>query len=538
MITFNLDNLNNCIKGLCKWCSFGFISEYDLDKKSVIEINSVLTNNIFSFSLFISMNIREYISKNLEEIKDINNINKYEIKEPKIIEWYYKYGFKQYNKFLALLENKDWQDYCIVHFISPDVATIPFIEVNNSKYYYTNINLLEYYCNTLLSKYRGRYFPLIYKCNDFSIQKKLIVLKEQQLKIETLTLTKDPFFGSLVRFLPLIFPAVDVVLFRDAHQTMPNNKNTYDLTWKNYWLNNTNKRFWMYTSIYYTPQHTNGEKTPFAATWGARKFKGEDSIFTIDQWVKTFGFLDTINNNSFFKKEGYGIDERMFYYVINNWIDYRDQSNFINNTYLIGITWIIYLFSHPSNIHEFGRYNNPNATNITPSIETLKTTNPKILDDYIRPINFMWTNTSYFNEIRCTLVYMIKFLSKTSIVTINSLWSIIEEKQRNLKNANFDNSIDIFILFKLYSMIPSRYHLWETLFDHDIDETLEITTFLNNFSESLLRKKLNIFNSCDIVSKYFIGNDFDYNKYTDNIISILPNNIPLPENHPLHNINL
>ncbi len=492
-------------------------------------VNSNYTQ-VFSFSLFITTKIMAEI---------VNDTRNNLAPSKNVINWYNKYPLKQLESFEKLFKDSNWADYGIIHFISSDVADLPVIvndPYHNTYYYSYSVSLSSMFETSIKNINRYKYSQYVYDCPRFyeKLQIEMVSVSKQKIIKQNVT---SVYFGSLVRFLPLVMEGIDIVLFRDAHSTMPNSSNNYDRQWHDTWLT-TDKRFWMYTSPWYNPSHADGEHVPFAATWGARRIdKKEKSIFSNSVWANTFGYLDRIDNSNWYKQEKYGIDERMFYYLLKKYTQYG--KTFYMDCYFVGMTWIGYLFINPSNTDEYIRYENPNVR---------QKDKKSIIKDgkhvYLVPTSHGWGSQSVYSEIKCVLLFLLKQLAEDEgktiyQITIDSFWNYIEKLQSvKLKNSTsntfFNNSIEL---------CPSRYHLWEYLFESDIKSSLlyyPLIQYIEQFSRQLgYTKTFDISKSCDIVQKYFIGDIFDasslkYKKNDDDMSDDIPGNVILPKNHPMY----
>jgi hypothetical protein len=146
--------------------------------------------------------------------------------------------------------------------------------------------------------------------------------------------------GSIVRFFALQDPRFEIVLFRDAHSTLPNRNYIYDRGWFNTWLTQ-NKKYWIYHGAFYNPPHFSGVKSGFAAAWGCRRSNDSLSIFTPGKYGEIFGFTNE-DDDLFYKQTTYGVDERLLYRL------YKDP-NLVRDSYLVGIAHFIYLFKGQEN---------------------------------------------------------------------------------------------------------------------------------------------------------------------------------------------
>jgi hypothetical protein len=473
-------------------------------------ININRTPYVFSFSLFnnnpdMMTKIKEDMVNNKSEI---SKINKDGVDRDLIIEWYNRYPNTQYNKFIDFLNNKNWNDYNIIHFISKECSLLPAIKFDNYKnnFVYDIDNTISNMFLEINKIFPNRYKQYIYECPDFlkSIEyefwnnEKKIVYKS---KIVT------PYFGTLVRFLPLIMPNIDVVVFRDAHTTMPNPNYNYDVEWKNFWINNTNKKFWMYHWLNYNPVHADYKHAPFAATWAARKLNfSNTTIMTNEEWNLTFGDIKKIDNNVWEYQEKYGIDERLFYKSINNYIDSENKKSFIENTYLVGFLTMDSIFSLNNLLYENKTYlvQNSNKCNI---------------------INFIKEYSDMINRNPLDL-------------TINEFFNLIESLQKLNKLKESSSVDDIFhnIITKQIYTIPTRWHIWNYLFDLYPFNPNEISMlqFLEYHSSNE-----NLLDYCDLFNRILVGNEFNtpslFFRDFNNNRKKLPDINKLPSNHPLFN---
>ncbi len=414
--------------------------------------NSILnTRRIFSFSLFITKDIQDIRRRMLKnEVISDTDKKKYQ-------SWFDKYMNSQVLKFKELLDNPNWKDFGIVWFLEGTIKELfpdELKEVMN-----------------IFKPYTGRIVLFRYVCTD----------------------VPNPFYGSVIRYIPLTTGGFDIILFRDAHDTMPNTKNNYDRDWLNTWLK-TDKTFWLYQSIIYNPEHARGDRVPYAAAWGAQDREREKRpILSPQTWNEYFG-----NPSRDIQRGDYGIDERIFADLINN------HTEFIDESYIVGITWILYLFVPYANPRTFERvYNNQ--------------TNKWFLCKEQRGHSvYIYT---YFTEVRCVIYYIAEIYAQGLDTPIGTLWDYIDWLQANLAEISKENQL----LFKLINMAPSKAHLWEFLFD--VSSLVNETTTLENAIIWFGVGDFDYRNMCNIIPKYFRGGEFNYDKYID-----LPgDHIPLPE---------
>lgn len=163
--------------------------------------------------------------------------------------------------------------------------------------------------------------------------------------------------GSVIRFTALQDPSFECVLLRDAHSTMPNRNFQFDRKWYETWRYKTNKRIWAYHGAFYNPQHGDGQKISFAATWGACKRHGANKIFSNEDYANAFGISDVGEN--YYNRTGYGIDERLMFRLttMQVWLD---------STYFVGMTHLLYLIIGQINPRGYRIFNNTKIGGMNP----------------------------------------------------------------------------------------------------------------------------------------------------------------------------
>ncbi len=417
------------------------------------------TRHVFSFSLFITTKFSQ---------------------PDKIDAWKAKYYHGQFLKFRQLLEDPNWSDYGIIHFIDNAL--------------FKNILSLKDDLNYLSQDFPDRYKVIKYGlCPPYSE-----------------FFGSSEYFGTVIRFTAFLMPNLDSVLIRDAHSSMPNPRTRFDLEWRNHWYNNTNKQFWIYNMVNYNPPHNNFRPTMFAAAWGAKRMQNEQTIIHKDAWKKMF------EDNIVYITPGYGIDERLLSYFI-------EKPGFLDNAFIVGVTHLIWLFCHKINERQHNitkEYKGPNLPPFTEKFTNLGMT-PVILEHKIPPIlSDFHVSETYFQEVGCLVKYLNQVLidKERSSITINRLFFEVEEIQ-NFPEFDLDSKL----LKKIYGMVPTRWHLWDFLFDSTtwggINDTLD--EYLNN-AKMVCGVANNISvdleNQCDIVSKFFKGgkiffDDYQYEKF-------------------------
>ncbi len=462
--------------------------------------------------------------------------------ESNMLDWKDRYVFTQFRNFNHFLTLKNWEDVAIIHFIDKRII--------DYKISYSQ-TILDFF-NNIYTKYPNRYCIIIYdNCGE-----------------ENSLIRQSKYFGTVVRFVPLIMKGLNSVYFRDAHSTIPcktNSNKDYDNEWRMAWKN-SDKKMWMYHSIYYKPKHVGYKSAAYAAAWAARRSLNEDRIWPIDLWNKTFGNVKDILDDS------YGIDERIFLDVIKDY-NYKGNS-FFEDTFLVGAVHFIYLFLNPTNMLNF---DTPFKT-ISQLKSIMNDTNDNIIkekiNDVIKYLNtkvlasdfFGYSYETFFSSITCMLYFITEFISlkynketnssndllssvsnitaKSPIMTLNDVWEFIEKIQKDLIQKfklidKTDPDISDFFNFineKQFELIPPRYHIWEFLFTN-----LDIQDFSSILNAELAKKqeigisKNNFVNEkCNFGKNLFIGNQFENNYILLSNKTLIDN---LPQNHPFNQFN-
>jgi len=434
--------------------------------------------------------------------------------------WFHKYVAIQVDKFKTFLENPDWSEYDILHFIDYYILNLPAPYIKDEKFYVRRDRTILTFIQKELQRYKNRYAFFQYKCDKF---------------INPETGRHFNYFGSLVRFTSLVMPELDVVIFRDAHSTMPNPNNSIDSIWRDHWLSGTNKKYWIYNMINYNPLHTMGERTMFAASWGARKMKGDTSIFSLDLWNKSFGYLKYVDQNDFFRKATHGIDERILLLLSRN-------QQFLDESYIVGVTWLFWLFFPQHNPRTLSRYEGDKQDTDGFDLEKVNELKLNKTEDGVvvntKEYSISGGIQTYYKEVICTIKYINELLQerKGGKITIDELWSNIEEYQ----GEKCDDIMMCELVKKLTNNIPPRNHFWEYIFDVDPKSSHMFSLSLMEYLESnkyFNTMNLDMNNICDVVKKYFVGGKFNYDKY-DRELPIhleLPEDISLPLNHSMKN---
>lgn len=278
---------------------------------------SAQPHKVFSFSLFLK-------GENTEE-------------------WRSKYPTNQLGLMRQIINEVIWNDYGFIHYIHIDA----FNSIYSHQALPQNARIISD-INELLTT--GRYTLYVYDH-----------LKDMKL-----------FWGTLVRYLPMIMPGIDVVLFRDAHATMPNNAigsfttregpvqcNLLDRTWVDRWEAAPFK-YMFYTMVGYQPTHAMGSRRPLAGAWGAKKLPGAMAILTEEVFYRDL-FNGELALSSVGNHTNYGVDEQLLYHFIST-----PEVSGEGRAIYIGMMWLGYLFFPQTNLKKFiKRKTTLNYSNLT-----------------------------------------------------------------------------------------------------------------------------------------------------------------------------
>ncbi len=477
--------------------------------------NFMLTkSDVFSFSLFMPTRIKlAWLGADADSITIRDG-------------WLQKYLYGQLAAFLKLLVNPSWTEYGIIHFLDSDLRNYALPTGR------TVIDEILSIINLFGANAQGRYKAIEYNC-----------MAGPHHDICT-----SEFIGTVIRFCPLVIRGIKSVLFRDPHTTMPNPETPYDVGWRNKWKD-TQKRFWIYQMVNYNPaRHGVHQTTMFAAAWGARKIDeaAETTIVDRDIWKVFEDGIVAV------KSTEYGIDEQLLIYFIN-------RPDFLQDSYIVGIIHIIWLFVHKMNVRQLKIASVPRQDpteepllkpfeQITPALIAGDINNIDVLPQVMTDPNVDIFTETYFQEVGCLIKYLDKVLTKHHGAprSLNSLFQNVEFVQ-NYKH-NVSPSLDQKILGKIYDMAPSRWHLWNFVFDYSHGGNIEQVTlkdFLKVWIGISAKEgyRLDLKNQCDIVSKYYRGGEmfFDWYQYAkrgvnqmgqlDYIHKKLPLDIDLPQDY-------
>ena len=444
-----------------------------------------------------------------------------------------RYLYGSAKKIVSFLANRDWEDYCIMLIMDKSMFEAQ-IQDNTGKW----VSFAEWWVQGL-AEWGNRVVTLWCRCG-----------KEKCMS--------SPYAATCVRFAAMTMYPVDTAVWRDAHSSLPNPNNTYDLRWKNFWYNETSKKFWIYSMVNYQAKHNRKRNTMFAATWAARKIEGKEKELTIadkEIW-KRFekGFL-------FVKDARYGIDEQILnFFIDENYIDDTGvKSNLVDRSLVVGLTHILWLFAHKLNVRPYKSVaiKDPEDSETVEPMPRFQKFDQNILlriGDInaisldIKNLDISGTEEiaeTYFAESGCVVKAINNELTTLSgsAPTLDKLFTTvlnIQNTDRNVCGKTCSSFVNI--TKAMASLVPTPWHLWSFLFDIQVDpEKTTLFRYLKN-SEWFFGLgdgwKVDWENQCSIVEKFFKGGKMDYDKYqyvhdTKNPHNKLPNNIVNRDHHPV-----
>ena len=504
---------------------FGYTYTYDEN-----HVREFKTDKAFSFSLFIGDSVAKMLKKNNY---DTSNMNDEDYED--FTAWRGKYLDKQIEKFNKLVENPLWNEYGVVHFLDENLGKLYLENPNETEE--ELISCIEYIKDKIKLE---NYLPIVYKC------------KHKKCQYDSV------FAGTLTRFAAMRIPFLSVVVFRDAHTTMPNPNTSYDADWRDFWLSGKNtrkhpcykKRFLVYSSVDYTPEHNMGLPTMLAAAWSACKVgRREKYIISDDLWKTLEKGVKSVKSSS------YGIDEQFLsIYFMNNKL-FNDQIYFVGFTHIemmfapvLNISQMDYLRSKidPDSIIDYGNFTASTlkkvAKNNFSNIEIPdKTDFYDLFEGTRNSVNVFWEGTGcLLSAANDQLTEYNKSIGKKRdkydvdvekyefedryedvnaipkdieyLPSLNELFEYVETMINNAENT---------ILQKIFSDVPHRQHLWEFLFDFDhFDPEYNQGLFTSSLNMHLSiidgMYQLNTLNKCKLNRAFKLGQRFHFNDYIFN----------------------
>ena len=431
------------------------VIETDSYKVTEVWINENMPAKIFSFSLFLAP------GASFEKAA-----------------WRSKYFYGQLDALSNLLDSDIWEDYGVYHLIEESLYNKIWTLMSNG-----NIRPSDA-VNTKYTKL------LIKLMSSDRYQSAIYSLKDPDL---------TPFYGTVIRYIPLIIPRYEVVHFRDAHSTMPNHDDVKTSVHTSYGSHVANRsysmldRTWtdrfevsgMYFMFYhfkgYQPVHAGGSPRLLAGAWGARN-AGPDGISAI---LSKKDFLHILGNGTLAKSDkyanknnkairmpnGYGVDEQILQ-------AFYDESDLRPYSAHIGIVWLLYLFFPMLNI---------SSSNVAPAYTPTHITGPggnvELQFCYSNGGNMMITD-NYYTQQRCVLVSLIKASGMDiTMITLRELIDIMGNARGATMGGTFlspQTKYTKVVYDQMISSIPDAGHLWDTLFaNNNIDRSL--TEYLAGF---------------------------------------------------------
>lgn len=480
-VDINIQNIRSSGYSICNTLSPLF---YD-DADGGVILN---TRRIFSFSLFKSDH-----SSNTGTSGQLGNSSA----------WAEKYALTQYNGFQELLSNPMWADFGIVWFLHDTLMSDSNIQADGMTVADMAMNIFN--------KFKNRVAIYVYNCDE---------------------ITQSPWFGTLVRYIPLITGGFEVVLFRDAHSSLPNKNTPYDRQWFDTWMSLSGdefKQYWFYQMITYNPAHAGYNKVPFAGAWGARAASDDKNydypIISLELWNDYFfnpqqdwpvmvTDFDTKEQNVWLPAvNSRGIDERILFKI-------SQDTDFMDNAYIVGITWVVYLFKPEINPRDFSIYYDKKIGTVGDSVFCLKKNSIQAASAY-----------TYFPEARCILVYIAEIYGDGWQTRICDLWDIIEKLQTMQCSSR-----ESLLLKQLAMLVPSKMHIWEQLFNVCASKSwcIQITNTLEEVINANGGNSLNYKNMCNLVGDYLRGGKLNYDQMINNkdLQDKQLHHITLPHDYP------
>jgi hypothetical protein len=359
-------------------------------------------------------------------------------------EWRTQYLYGQLHAMYGILYNPLWLDYGIYHLITKDLADAIFDRDSTQFKNDGGLTVDEYQLWVSIFS-TGRYCYGYYNITDSSI---------------------SPYYGTCLRYIPLCIGHYDLVLFRDAHSTMPNSTggtiilqdgkehetSSLDRRWIEHleYPPNPNVQFMFYYFAGYQPVHAKGNPRLLAGAWGARRYPGYDSIITDDEFISVFGNGELAKRPEY-NESKYGVDEQMlneFYRIYN----------LANRSIHIGITWILYLF-YPML-----------------QLKNKMHTSMELHDgQYCTQSSNVMSVNIYYGALRCLLVAAIKEAGENiTTITLRDLINIMGRSRRYFLGGLSPHTTGYGFYKNIISMIPDGSHLWNCLFEvGNLDVTLK-----------------------------------------------------------------
>jgi len=352
--------------------------------------------------------------------------------------------------------------------------------------------------------------------------------------------------ATLLRYVPLNWPFIEECHIRDVHSTLPNLKIGYnfDKQWLQEW-SKTDKKYFMYTGVWYNAPHSRGLRTPFAATCCFRKLSGDYSCFGRSK--DTFNNLFSVYTNvkgDYIGSDQYGVDEKLLLRILRqmdnlkNYQDYR----FTQNCYFVGLSWIVYqalgtqtplsntMYNLRGSDEGYQKlYDNKESKQLTKILEpynyknrqdevikvpySYNIKNPDQFIIYINDTPFISPNTQFVDS-RCSMKYLIKTLSEEigRPATIREYFDYIYKVQNYVGGNNIEGRFTK----KSLDMLYPREHIWEYIFapPGEFIEDQDIKEYIRAFSQGY-NIDMSYDNICDVNIKYRKEQTFDFSHHLE-----------------------
>ena len=404
---------------------------------------------------------------------------------------------------------------------------------------------------------------------------RIIILYYDRSYRQKFGLSSTVYFGNIIRLSSLAINDLRVVLFRDKN-TMPNNKTPYDAHWKNYWVNSTTFKYWIYNNV--SAQKKNNYYYNSISACGFKWVEQDDKVEKIiDDDISPDLLLLRMDTESIigrttsimsvkpFENYSYALQTSRngcFERCMNLFSTFPDtKEDFIKNTYFVGISKFKYIFYPKINMKQF-------STNYITDPATGQMYDQFSFDPLTLPYDdYSYVNTKnnvetyqapdsiiakpFYAEAGCLFRYLEKSLYEETNThqLVNNIFmnvEMIKNKKRTIQEK---------LLSEIYNLVPSRWHISEFLFDipssvyiykplseyieYISDKGIIIDKYVNKITGKIITVTLNINNMCDLVPKFYKGNEYEFEKHMYNIKSNddppaqydMPQEILLPENY-------
>jgi hypothetical protein len=427
---------------------------------------SIVNSKVFSFSLFM--------------------------KGANTPEWRIQYPTYQMNFMRGLMDDPMWNDYGFIHFFHIDAFMKIYNAARNGEEEVEETNAD--------AENRAENRAIINSIIQLSRIPSTNDARRRRYKLYLYTHPKNIplFWGTVVRFLPMIMPAVEVVLFRDAHSSTPNYRcdmqfttrdrsvpcNSLDREWVRLWEAEATKKYMFYTMKGYQPVHALGARRPLAGAWGAKIIEEQtiedQSILNSEVFYTRLCNLElamsVVGNNG-----AYGVDEQLLYYFLTTTPGVQGESIFI------GMTWLLYLF-YPQTKMEKLTKKKLLTQNTNGSLETV---------EYCMTASNILPSNNYNNSARCIIFSSIhsfghavrremspelpEWNQRISTLLVKEVIECMGRARNYANNYTGPDGPHAMMYMQMSSLIPDARNLWDTLFTTSVNLNGTILEYLNVF---------------------------------------------------------